>query len=268
MDLKSAIKQIGPAVVQIRAISDPMQNHPLGTGFLVNEDAHVVTAKHVIDGARRLAAKVGPSLQLGVGLAHASTENMRANFTIVGFELVGEDERHDLALLKLGQNPFRDEVSTGIVIDGEPLPLPHDRVTLDTERPLDGEQIATTGYPLSNAVLITNAGHVASAWASEIKEIAVPGAAGMTRPDVADSYVADMEVNPGNSGGPTYAVETGAVVGVCVASQPAPARFADTGEQATVGGRGISYSSGLTVIVPARYVVEMLTHHGADYALR
>lgn len=161
MDLKSAIKQIGPAVVQIRAISDPMQNHPLGTGFLVNEDAHVVTAKHVIDGARQLAAKVDSSFQLGVGLAHENTENMRANFTIVGFQLIAEDERHDLALLKLGQNPFKGEVPTGIVIGDEPLPLPHSHVTLDTDRPLDGEQIATTGYPLSNAVLITNVGHVA-----------------------------------------------------------------------------------------------------------
>jgi len=265
MDLKSAIKAISPAIVQIRAISAPMQDHALGTGFLVSEDAHVVTAKHVIDGARQLAAKVGSSLQLGVGLAHENTENMRANFTIVGFELVAEDDRHDLALLKLSQNPFKGEVSTGIVIGDAPLPLPHGYVTLDTDRPLDGEQIATTGYPLSNAVLITNAGHLASAWAADIKDISVPGIAGMTRPDVADSYVADMEVNPGNSGGPTYALETGVVVGVCVASQPAPARFTDTGEPAAVGGRGIAYSSGLTIVIPARYVVEMLTHHGVRY---
>lgn len=93
----------------------------------------------------------------------------------------------------------------------------------------------------------------------------MPGVAGMTRPDVADSYVADMEVNPGNSGGPTYAPASGAVVGVCVASQPAPARFTDTGEPAVVGGRGIVYSSGLTIVIPARYVAEMLTHHGVRY---
>lgn len=265
MDLKSVIKSIGPAVVQIRAISDPMQNYPLGTGFLVNDDAYVVTARHVIDGARKLAAKVGPSLQVGVGLAHENTENMRANFTIVGFDLVAEHERHDMALLKLSQNPFKGEAQTGIVIGDAPLPLPHGYVTFDTDRPLDGEPIATTGYPLSNAVLITSAGHVASAWASEIKDIPVPGIAGMTRPDVADSYVADMEVNPGNSGGPIYAIETGAVIGVCVASQPAPVRFSDTGDPASVGRRGIAYSSGLTVVIPARYVIEILNDHGAGF---
>lgn len=225
----------------------------------------MVTAKHVIDGARQLVAKVGSSLQLGVGLAHENTENMRANFTIVGFELVAEDEALDLALLKLGQNPFKGEVSTGIVFGDEPLPLPHGHVTFDIDRPQDGEQIATTGYPLANPVLITNTGHVASAWASEIKEVPVPGVAGMTRPEVADSYVADMEVNPGNSGGPTYAVDTGVVIGVCVASQLAPATFTDTGEPAVVGGHGIAYSSGLTIVIPARYVIEMLAHHGVGY---
>lgn len=134
MDLKSAIKSIGPTIVQIRAISSE-KNDPLGTGFLINEDAHVVTAKHVIDSARQLGAKVGSSLHLGVGLAHENTESMRANFTIVGFELVAEDEAHDLALLKLAQNPFKGEVSTGIVIGDEALPLPHGHVTFDNRPP-------------------------------------------------------------------------------------------------------------------------------------
>jgi S1-C subfamily serine protease len=260
MDLKTAIKAISPGVVQIRGTSDPMQIHPLGTGLLVNDHAFVVTAKHVIEGARKLRAHV-PSLSVGVGLAHANTENMRANFTVVGFDLVAENERHDLALLRLRQNPFRGEVGTGIVIGDQAVQLPHGVVTLDSDRPHDGEMVASTGYPLTNAVLITSVGHVASAWASDIKEMPIPGVPGRTMPDVADAYVVDMEVNPGNSGGPVYAVESGPVIGVCVASQLAPVRFMDTGDPAAVDGRSLSYSSGLTIVVPARYVAEMLERH-------
>jgi hypothetical protein len=200
-------------------------------------------------------------LRLGVGLAHENTENMRANFTIVGFEILVEHERHDLALLRLAKNPFTGEIGTGIIMGNEAIPLPHGVVTLDRDRPLDGEMVASSGYPLTNAVLITSVGHVASAWASDIKEMPIPGVEGMTRPDIADAYVVDMEVNPGNSGGPIYCVESGGVIGVCVASQPAPLRFMDTGDTADIGGRPVGYSSGLTVVVPARYVTEMLEQH-------
>src|SRR5205085_6189322 len=38
-------------------------------------------------------------------------------------------------------------------------------------------------------------------------------------PPAAQRYLADLEVNGGNSGGPVYLVETAAVIGVCVATQ-------------------------------------------------
>jgi S1-C subfamily serine protease len=41
----------------------------LGTGFFVDEAAHVVTAKHVIDGGRELAQAAGQPPVFTVGLA-------------------------------------------------------------------------------------------------------------------------------------------------------------------------------------------------------
>jgi hypothetical protein len=44
----------------------------------------------------------------------------------------------------------------------------------------------------------------------------------MMLPSIADSYLADMQVNGGNSGGPVYRVAEGGVIGVGVASRGAP----------------------------------------------
>jgi S1-C subfamily serine protease len=126
-----------------------IQSLPLRTGFLLNQDAFVVAAKHVLDGARQVAAEV-PSLRLCVGLAHGNTENLRTNFTLVGFELIAERERHDLALLRLTQNPFRGDLG----ISG---PYARRRTARSP-----GAMLASTGYPPTNAVLITSVGHVAS----------------------------------------------------------------------------------------------------------
>jgi hypothetical protein len=76
-----------------------------------------------------------------------------------------------------------------------------DAVRLNTRRPRDGELVLTSGYPLDASVLVSNAGIVASSWSFDIAEMPIPNAPpGFSRPDVADVYLADIEVNPGNSG--------------------------------------------------------------------
>jgi len=275
MNVSQAIDIIRPSVVQIAFLATDLSNEAgnrlgrpflslsFGTGFFVSSDGYVLTARHVLEAATQTAAQVeaGQKRTL-VALAQPNTQNMRGNFTLVDFDVVDEDARHDLALLKLRQNPFRGEVHSGIRVGNEEVPLLFGTATLNPARPSDGAAIAISGYPLGEPVLVTNVGHMATSWATTIEKVPVPGApTPFTWPDVADIYLADIEVNPGNSGGPVYLVESGAVVGVCVASKPSPIRD-QNGDPAVVDGRQLFYSSGLTQVVPARYVVELAQKYG------
>ena len=91
----------------------------LGTGFFTDEHAHVVTAKHVIDGGRTSATATGQSAEFSVGLAAPNLDevtidsvvslSMARNFQIIGVDVIDEDAVSDLALLKLRSNPFDGE---------------------------------------------------------------------------------------------------------------------------------------------------------------
>ena len=245
----------------------PFVRTPLGTGFLVNSDGFVVTARHVVQCGHRLAEQI-EAAQAGmlVGLAMPNTENMRGNFTGVGFHLVDEDARHDLALLKLEANPFRGEVRSGFVTNGEEMPFLLGTATLDSSRPRDGDAVGVSGYPLDQPVLVTNAGWMATSWSFEIAEAPVPGAPQLLpTPYIADTFLADLEANPGNSGGPVYLIESASVIGVCVGSMPSPVWDQD-GNPARTDTQELFYSSGLTVVVPVRYVIDLLSKYGLSWS--
>lgn len=116
-------------------------------------------------------------------------------------------------------------------------------------------------------MLVTTSGNLASSWSSEVQEIQVPGApAGFRMPDVADSYLADVRVNGGNSGGPVYSVESARVIGVCVSFDTAPVQYGNGNQEpATIGGRPLSYNSGLSNVVPIRYLIELLKKHNLTW---
>jgi S1-C subfamily serine protease len=214
---------------------------PLGTGFIVTTQGHVVTAKHVADALeaskpRDAAGNLLPVSHqfLGVGLPGPNTPNARANFLLVPAELVDVDALHDVALLK-------------ITVGGTLVPT-----KLSPSRPEEGQPIAVSGYPLSNVVLVTTSGAVASSWSYGLD----PTSTGLT---ISDWYTSDMRVNPGNSGGPVYSVATGAVIGVCVLSEQAPVQYSDGAkEPVKIEGRFLAYNSGLSIFVPIKYAIELL----------
>jgi S1-C subfamily serine protease len=282
--VSEAIEKVRPAVVQIRIVvrpSPPDIAHPtavnpgvipVGTGFLIGVEGYAITARHVMVGVRSLMDRIPGVKEMGVGIALPNIQNVRgvtiqSSFTGVGFEEVDEDAAHDLALLKLKRNPFRGEVSSGIVADGVKVGELHvSESVLDARRPQDGAVVAISGYPLSEPGLVTNAGWMASVWSFTISQTPAqpPAPAGWMIPEVADSYLADVTANPGNSGGPVYLVDSGAVIGVCVGGKLAPAKD-QNGQDVVIDGHTISYAAGLTVVVPSQYVVELLKKNGVKW---
>ena len=274
MELEGAIDSVRPCVVQIRLVvgqprERPVTDQAIGTGFIVSRQAHVITAKHVIDGARAAAQQnPGHQVYLKVGLALPNSENMRGNFSLVGADLISEDAPHDLALLRMGANPFLGEMTSGIVINDEPWPLLHGQADLDPERPRDGESIAVSGYPLNEPVMMTNAGFIASSWSSDLHEVQLEGAPpDFTVPQMSDVYIGDVQANPGNSGGPVYRVEDGRIIGVCVAGKGSPVWTSD-GRPVVVLGQQLLYAARLTIMIPAKYVVALIDDQGIDWSTR
>lgn len=278
MNAPDAIDIIRQTVVQVRVFGedayDPTENKVIpiltsivGTGFIVNKDACVVTASHVIsDGKGILDLMKARNPMIQVGLASENTDSIRGNFTFVDCDILGTDDVHDLALLKLKRNPFKDEVSSGITTDGRSSPLLHGIVVLSPNRPKEGIDVAISGYPLESTVLVTNRGSMATVWESNLKSQQLPKwiSSMWPWPEFSDFYLADVEVNPGNSGGPVYSIEDARVIGMCSASKFAPVRDQDD-ELVTVNHRELRYSSGLTIVMPSRYIIELLSNHGLSW---
>ena len=197
-----------------------------GTGFVVGDGLSVITNAHVVPPVSEDAGKE----TLGIVLRD------RAGVAFRPARLVAIDREHDLAHLRL---------------EGEPLPALQ---LAESERAVEGQDLAFTGFPLGMTLGLNPATHRATLAA--ITPIVMPSlnsrkldARAIVQLQRAsfDIFQLDGTAYPGNSGSPVYEPETGQVQAVI--------------NMVFVKGlkeSAISAPSGITYAVPIRYVRALL----------
>lgn len=152
-----------PAPPGGQAPGRPRERQSLGSGFIISADGYILTNAHVVDGADEILVRLNDRRELAA-------------------ELVGSDERTDVAVLKVEA----DDLPTLKLGDSDALRV--------------GEWVAAIGSPFGFDYSVT-AGIVSA----------------IDRTLPRDAYVpfiqTDVAINPGNSGGPLFNLD-GEVVGV------------------------------------------------------
>ena len=176
MRVEDVVKQVGDAVVTVLnfklppGASEP-QFYGSGTGFIIDEDGHIVTNWHVTTGGDRYAVVL-------------------ADGTLIEAEMIGEDPRDDLAVIKIDPGDIPAIVPFG-----------------DSDALNPGQTIIVIGSPLglSNTV---STGVVSSIGRTELSSQINPDCQ-----NYANVLQHTAAQNPGNSGGPLFNL-WGEVVGV------------------------------------------------------
>lgn len=297
--LSAMIDRVRPSVVQILSFYGPgITNQGTGTGFFVSPDGIVVTAKHVISNQPNLPCDtspvnrgkvppptVGPPgqkpaqatkilIELPQVPQHVHGVTIMGDFLGVRARVLACDDKHDIAVLEPEQNPLTmpDKTTQRFVESGDKtIPLQSEKrgpAILSTKAFRDGDPVFTSGYPLTNNTLITTSGYIASSAPVGVDQ------AGKFE----DVYWADIHVNPGNSGGPAFSLETGAVLGMIRAYQLAPVIFDDDHSRAfvpeqrppnnLVAPKYLDSNSGIAEIIPVEFIERLLREHKINFATR
>ncbi|MEW5879415.1 MAG: serine protease [Pseudomonadota bacterium] len=201
----------------------------LGTGFAVADGSLVATNAHVLPEV--VDAGNDPE---SLAILLPGPDAQRAQVRTVA--RAARDDRHDLALLRVG---------------GLPLPA---LVVRDSAAVAEGDQFLFTGFPIGSALGPYPATH--RAMVSSITPIALPPAnAQQLDPKVvrrlqAGSYAVfqlDATAYPGNSGSPLFDAATGEVVGVINMV------FVKGTKEAA-----LAQPSGITYAIPSRHLLQLL----------
>lgn len=147
------------------------KNRSLGTGFLISSDGYIVTNYHVIKGAQKISIKLPDGRE----------------FKDKDIEIVGKDERTDIALLKLKKVKNMPFLNFG-----------------DSDNIEVGDWVMAAGNPFGFDGTIT-VGVISAKNRSNINL--------SEGPVYQDFIQTDASINPGNSGGPLVDIY-GNVIGV------------------------------------------------------
>lgn len=258
-------ERIGQTRSSVVRITDSLGS---GSGFFINSDGLVVTAKHVISGnlnAPCITPEPNPNIATRITVyipfIPIRTEGLQIGVGAAFFvgTVIACDDKHDIAVLKTNPNPFLAAADNSVpfvrsknVNIGNPLGKPSP-VRFNLKQLRDGEPIYTSGYPLANLTLITTSGNTASSQPLDLDEITGR---------FYDVYLADLQVNPGNSGGPAFSLKNGSLIGMIDQEQLAPV-FAKRGDGWIPQG-DMAINAGIAIVIPATHIMELL--RGKNFA--
>ena len=232
-DLADTVAIVRPSVVIVGTFrsTDSPRFRLRGTGFVAGSGNTAITNAHVLpdpsenqDGMSLVIQVRGAGQALGMRSA----------------TLLELDRAHDLALLRF---------------DGAPVPA---MVIRDSDTVREGQSVAFTGFPIGGALgfsPVTHRGTVSSIVAAALP---APTARQLTESTIRGARAASFEVfqldgtaYPGNSGGPLFDPENGAVLGVVNM-----VFIKGTREGALSQPSGISYA------IPSKFVRQLLERAG------
>lgn len=231
-DLPDTIARLKPSVVLVgtfKATNSP-RFQLRGTGFVVGEGLQVVTNAHVLP--EDLEQRDAPALVVQVRGSDGGWQMRPA-------EVLEQSGEHDLALLRM-DGPAAPAMAIG-----------------DSARVREGDSLAFMGFPIGGVLgfsVVTHRALVSSITAAalpsptadKLKAQAIRG----LRDGTFNIFQLDATAYPGNSGGPLFDPESGAVVGVVNM-----VLIKGTRESA------LSQPSGITYAIPAVHVRALLERH-------
>lgn len=249
--VSQTIQKVRTCMVQIQAYAESSNTSPreeriiAGTGFVINPEGYIITNAHVADGVQNYVANVNATDKKALAAFagedyYDEKDNTlhRRRFSSTEYRIVDIDRLHDLALLKLAI-PLKDLPYPG------KLPIKVSSCALSLTTPDEGTPIAISGYPLDIPSLVTQTGIVASNTFFDFKRADAENKS-------VDYLLIDATINPGNSGGPVYLPTTGEIVGVIAAYRTAPVM------ENGAPNVDLSQNSGLAVVIPIKYVIQLL----------
>ena len=232
-DLADTVARVKPSVVIVgtfRATDSP-RFRLRGTGFVAGSGNTVITNAHVLPDS----AENQDGMSLVIQVRGAGPELGMRNAKLLELDRV-----HDLALLRF---------------DGAPVPA---MLVRDSDTVREGQSVAFTGFPIGGALGFSPVTHRATVSSIVAAVLPAPTARQLTESTIRGARSGSFEVfqldgtaYPGNSGGPLFDPESGAVLGVVNM-----VFIKGTREGALSQPSGISYA------IPSKFVRQLLERAG------